>query len=347
MNDLNSNSLDEVDKADKVEKTRKEEMAAFQNDGTFFGFSRFGTVNSLMWASLFFLPFFLDEFTLSQLSIYFCYGLLAMSLSFIWGQVGLLCLGQAIFFGVGAYAMSFSTLGMIDGVSAGQQWIGLVLAIACPMLLAYLISLLLFNGSKLDGAFLGLVTLALAVVTERFFDHWHYAGGVNGLFGMPSLSFLGEPLSEKSIYYLSLVIALLIAAGLYQLKFSSRGLLLKAIRENETRTNHLGVNTIWVKTVAFVLAAGIAGLAGALFVTQFFFVSPNLTGFALSTEVLIWVAVGGRFSFTAAFFGAILVRLLENYLGDYLGDYWQLSLGVIFVIIVIFFPKGLFGKICR
>ncbi len=303
--------------------------------------------NGLMWGVLFFLPFFLDDFTLSQLSIYFCYGLLAMSLALIWGQVGLLCLGQAIFFGVGAYAMSFSTLNMIPGVSFAQQWVGLFLAIICPMVLAYLISLLLFNGSKLDGAFLGLVTLALAVVVERFFEHWHYAGGVNGLFGIPSLTFLGTILSEKSVYYVSLGFAVCIAIGLYGLKFSSWGLLLKTIRENESRTNHLGVNTIRVKAVTFILAAGIAGLAGALFVTQFFFVSPNLTGFTLSTEVLIWVAVGGRFSFTAAFFGAILVRLLENYLGDYLGDYWQLSLGIIFIIIVLFFPKGIFGKVSQ
>lgn len=311
-------------------------------------FSRFIGFNSaILWMGLFLLPLILDDFTLSQLSIYFCYGLLAMSLALIWGQVGLLCLGQAIFFGLGAYAMSFSTLDMLPGIRVGQQWIGLLLAVLAPMLLAYLMSLLLFNGNKLDGAFLGLVTLALAVVTERFFEHWHFAGGVNGLFGIPGLM-LGETmLSEKQVYYVTLLTALLLAAGLYWLKFSSFGLLLKTIRENEARTNHLGVNTVRVKAWTFVIAAGIAGLAGALFVTQFFFVSPNLTGFALSTEVLIWVAVGGRFSFTAAFFGAIAVRLLENYLGDYLGEYWQLSLGVIFVAIVLFFPKGIFGKLTK
>lgn len=297
-----------------------------------------------LWVALFLLPLFLDNYTLSQLSIYFCYGLLAMSLALIWGQVGLLCLGQAIFFGLGAYTMSLITLDMVPAISRATTVIGLMGAVIVPMLLAYLMSLLLFNGNKLDGAFLGLVTLALAVVAERFFEHWRYGGGVNGLFNIPALSFGGQMLSETALYYVSLGVAVVVAAGLYALKYSRFGLLLKTIRENENRTNHLGVNTIALKTRTFVLAAGIAGLAGALFVTQFFFVSPNLVGFGLSTEVLIWVAVGGRFSFTAAFFGAITVRVLENTLDGYFENYWQLVLGSVFIVIVIFFPKGLFGQ---
>lgn len=308
-------------------------------------FNRLSTFSPYaVWSMLFFLPLILDEFTLSQLAIYYCYGLLAMSLALIWGQVGLLCLGQAIFFGLGAYTMSLVTLDMIPWITQAPMIIGLLLAIIAPMILAYIMSLLLFNGNKLDGAFLGLVTLALAIVAERFFEHWRYAGGVNGLFGIPGLTVFNTPLSETTLYYVSLVIAVLVAALLYRLKCSSFGLLLKTIRENESRTNHLGVNTIRIKMLTFVLAAGIAGLAGALFVTQFFFVSPNLVGFGLSTEVLIWVAVGGRYSFTAAFLGAISVRLLENTLDGYFGNYWQLILGILFVAIVLFFPKGLFGQ---
>lgn len=306
----------------------------------------------IAWGLLFLLPLGLDNFTLSQFSIYFSYGLLAISLALVWGQAGLLCLGQAIFFGLGAYSMSFSSLAMIPWATPlfneFPMTLGFLLAILIPMLAAYLMALLLFNGSRLDGAFLGLVTLALAVVAERLFENWRYAGGANGLFGIPNLSwFSGKPLSEIQLYYLCLVLACAVAIALYKLKRSPFGLLLKTIRENESRTNHLGVNTIRIKTLTFVLAAGIAGLAGALFVTQFYFVSPNLIGFGLSTEVLIWVAVGGRFSFTAAFFGAITVRLLENYLGDYFGHYWQLILGVIFIIIVMYFPKGIYGKLTR
>lgn len=308
--------------------------------------SKLRTVHTFgVWALLLLLPFVIDDFTLSQLSIYYCYGLLAMSLALIWGQVGLLCLGQAIFFGLGAYSMSLITLEMVPGVNQATMVIGLVVAVVAPMLLAYLMSWLLFNGNRLDGAFLGLVTLALAMVAERFFEHWRYAGGVNGLFNIPPMVINDQVLSEKAVYYITLTVAGLIALGLYQLKNASFGQLLKTVRENESRTNHLGVNTVRIKMLVFVLAAGIAGLAGALFVTQFFFVSPNLVGFALSTEALIWVAVGGRFSFTAAFLGAIGVRLMENYLGDSFGPYWQLLLGGLFILIVLFFPKGIFGHL--
>lgn len=309
-------------------------------------YSRYTSVT--LWAVLFFLPLLLDAFALAQFAIYFSYGLLAMSLALVWGQAGLLCLGQAIFFGLGAYSMSLISLDMIPWIERWQMGFGFLLAILLPMLAAYLIAILLFNGSRLDGAFLGLVTLALAVVAERLFEHWRYAGGANGLFGIPSLTWHNdEPLSERHLYYLGLAVACSVALALYWLTRSPFGLLLKAIRDNEARTNHLGVNTIRIKTLTFVLAAAIAGLAGALFVTQFYFVSPNLLGFSLSTEVLIWVAVGGRFSFTAAFFGAISVRLLESYLGDYFGHYWQLILGVIFVIIVMYFPKGIYGKLTQ
>ena len=94
---------------------------------------------------------------------------------------------------------------------------------------------------------------------------------------------------------------------------------------------------------AFTLSGAIAGLAGALFVTEFGFVSPALIGFGLSTEVLIWVALGGRDVLLAAFIGAILVRSVESALSEALGSYWLLALGVLFVVSVVMLPRGLVG----
>src|SRR5436190_20457620 len=95
---------------------------------------------------------------------------------------------------------------------------------------------------------------------------------------------------------------------------------------------------------AFVISAVVSGAAGALFVKQFGFVAPSLIGFGLSTEVLIWVAVGGRNVLMAAFLGAVSVRSVEGALSDRLGDYWLLVLGVLFVLTVVFMPNGLFGR---
>jgi branched-chain amino acid transport system permease protein/urea transport system permease protein len=91
--------------------------------------------------------------------------------------------------------------------------------------------------------------------------------------------------------------------------------------------------------------AAVSGLAGALFVKQFSFAAPSLIGFGLSTEVLIWVAVGGRNALLAAFLGALLVRSVEGVLSDRLGDYWLLALGMLFVTTVVLMPSGLFGQI--
>ena len=99
------------------------------------------------------------------------------------------------------------------------------------------------------------------------------------------------------------------------------------------------------KTFALAVSAAVAGFAGALFVTQFGFVSPALIGAALSTEVLIWVALGGREVLLAALLGAIIVRWVESELSAALGTYWLLALGLMFVVAVVFLPRGLLGRV--
>jgi ABC-type branched-subunit amino acid transport system permease subunit len=99
------------------------------------------------------------------------------------------------------------------------------------------------------------------------------------------------------------------------------------------------------KTRAFALGGAVAGLAGALLVTQFNFASPPLIGFAVSAEVLIWVAVGGRNSLVAACLGALLVRLAESWLSQTLGPYWLLALGALFILTVVAMPRGVVGEL--
>lgn len=319
----------------------------------------------LPWLALATTPFFLDDWTQSQLALYCCYGLVAMSLALIWGQLGLLCLGQAIFFGIGAYAMSLVQLDKLSWLSAkfltGQfltlpildlfkLLLGFVLAMLVAALISYLIAKLLFTGNQLDGAFLGLVTLTLAVLCEQLLMNWDFVGGLNGLFGIfPPLietSFGQVDFSEtKVLLWFSVMLSCVAFVCLRCLIRSQFSLKMQLIRDNEHRAQHLGLDTIRVKTHAFVLSAGIAAAAGALFVVHQGFAMPNLVGFKLSTEILIWVAVGGRFGLMSAFFGAIAVRLLEDQLGESLGQYWQLAMGIIFIIVVIWFPKGVFGSV--
>jgi urea ABC transporter permease protein UrtC len=295
-------------------------------------------------------PLAVDPWQISQLATYFTYAIFAMSLALIWGQCGLLCFGQAVFFGIGAYAMSVVTLGMVPGLTAfPSSYLGLCLAMALPAAFANLLGRFLFYGKGLHGAYLGIVTLAIAVIAERLAVNWTFIGGLNGLMNVPPLRLAPagggiEVFADVPVYYVALVAAAAIYAGLQVLLRSPYGTVLNAIRDDEERTRYFGYDTGAYKLTVFTLSAAIAGFAGALFVTQFSFASPPLIGFAMSTEVLIWVALGGRTLLLGAFLGAIIVRFLEDILSETLGPYWLLALGVLFVLSVIFFPRGLIGE---
>lgn len=296
------------------------------------------------------LPFLIADGALGSLSIYFSYALFAASLAFIWGHVGLLSLGHAVFFGAGAYAMSVVTLGKLPGLAwLISTWLGLAAALLVPALLAWAIGLFLFSSRNLQGPFFGIITLAIGVIAERLAINWDYLGGLNGLMSVPpivlGLNGAGYELWDTvPVYYVMLG---LLVAGLVVLRLVMRshfGLALAAVRDNELRARALGYDPARLKTKAYALSAALAGFAGAMFVVQFGFASPALIGFSLSAEVLIWVAVGGRLSPLAAALAAILVRLSEETLSRLLGDAWLLVLGALFVICVMYLPRGVFGE---
>lgn len=301
-----------------------------------------------LFAGLVLLPLLVESWRLIDVAIYLTYAMLAASLAFVWGHVGLLCLGQAVFFGLGAYAMSFVTMGMVPGLEAvTSSYVGLAAAMIVPALAGALIGWFVFSAKGLHGAFFGVVTLAIAVVVEKLFVNWSFAGGLNGLIGVPSFMPVpgdaGEVTDEYAIYAIA-VVALAATIALYRaVQRSSSGLLLASIRSREARTLAFGFDTAALKTRAFALAAAVSGLAGALFVTQFNFASPTLIGFNLSAEALIWVALGGRRSVVTAALGAIAFRALEANLSGVIGETWLLIVGALFIGAVLLAPNGLFG----
>lgn len=307
--------------------------------------------DALIWAGFLALPLVLGEWEVTQIAQYLTYGIFAMSLALIWGHCGLMSFGHAVFFGLGAYAMSLSTLGMLPGFEGWtSSYLGIALALAVPAVFANLLGRFLFYGRGLQGAQLAIVMLAVAVIAERLMARWPYAGGMNGLMSVPpmNLGILGadiEVFDPLPLYYLTLFAAITVYIVLESLVRSRRGVVMRAVASDETRTAFLGYDTRAVKLSAFTISAAVAGFAGALFVAQFGFVSPPLIGFGLSTEVLIWVALGGRHGLLTAFLGAIIVRLAENTLADLLGPAWLLGLGLLFVLCVIFLPRGLLGEI--
>jgi branched-chain amino acid transport system permease protein/urea transport system permease protein len=301
----------------------------------------------LVWAALALLPIVVAEWYLGRLAQLITYGIFAMSLAFVWGQAGLLCFGQAIFFGAGAYAMALVTKGMLPGIPDASA-LGLLAALLLPALLANLLGQFLFRGRGVSGAYFAIVTLAAAVIAERLASHWRFVGGFNGLLGVPPLRLGAHELFEPlPTYYVMLTAAALVWLLLLWLERTPFGTVLRALRDHEERTAYFGYDVAACKRLAFTLSGAVAGLAGALFVTQFGFVSPALIGFSLSTEVLIWVARGGREVLLAAWLAAILVRTVEGILSEALGHYWLLALGLLFVLSVVCLPRGLLGWLLR
>lgn len=297
------------------------------------------------------MPLLLPGWALPDFAIYFTYAIFAVSLAFIWGHVGLLSLGHAVYFGLGAYAMSIVTLGMVPGLPALQSsWVGLLAALIVPGLAAFMLAFFFFANQGLKGAFFGIVTLALAFIFERIAINASWLGGMNGLMNVPPIG-TGlngggfEIYDGPVLYYVMLALLALVILLMSIIKRTGFGLALAAIRENELRAWTLGHDVRRLKTLAFTLSGMAAGLAGALFVSQFGFASPSLIGFSLSADVLIWVALGGRGHLVAAALGAITIRLLENQFSGTLGTWWPLIAGALFMLSVITLPRGLFGEL--
>ncbi|MCB5363598.1 branched-chain amino acid ABC transporter permease [Pusillimonas sp. CC-YST705] len=308
------------------------------------------TLTVAVWVALMVVPLFADEWSVSQMAQYVTYGILAMSLSFIWGQVGILCFGQAIFFGLGGYMMGLTTLERFTWFG-GSQAMGMLLATLVPALAAYVLGKLLFVGKGLSGAFFAIVTLCAAFIVEICAQRIDFIGGFDGLLGVPPLMASwrtgDDMLSANETFYFVLGSALVIYLIVLFIQRSPLGVALAAIRNNETRTASFGYRTIDYKVLAFTISGAMAGYAGALFTAQFGFVSPAIIGTALSTEVLIWVAVGGRAVLLAAFLGVLLVRTVESVLSTALGPYWLLTLGAFFILTVVVMPEGIFGRLMR
>ncbi|MCK4783090.1 MAG: branched-chain amino acid ABC transporter permease [Desulfobacteraceae bacterium] len=294
-------------------------------------------------------PIFGQEYAIEQVTQYFIYGIFAMSLDIIWGYVGIFSFGHAVFFGLGGYFMTLVTKQMIPYITVFHStYAGLIFGIGMPALFAVLLGYFLFY-SRIAGPYFAILMLAIAVIFERIAVDWYYVGGFNGIFNIPPITlsipgvFAYEITHPIMLYYVILGITVGSYIFCYRVVCSPFGSILSAIKDNEERVEFFGYNIPRYKIKIYAISAGIAGLAGALFAAVFSYVGPTIIGFVMSTEVLIWVILGGKGTLVGAMLGAILVRFLEAFLSDIMAYYWILLLAFIFIICVMFFPKGVFG----
>ena len=292
---------------------------------------------------IWFLPLMISTYTLTVLVIY---GMLGLSLGLIWGFGGILCFGQAAFFGLGAYTYA------ITAINIGESTLPMILAVLVPAVFAALLGAMMFYG-RLTDVYLGVITLVVTLILFKFMNSTagpQYAignarlGGFNGIPGFQTLNVPGDPSSYiwgDTYFYvcaLALVIVFLLVTWLLR---SSFGRIAVGIRENEVRMGLMGYNVAARKTMLFAIGAAIAGLAGALFANWGEIVTPSLFSLGQSAEIIIWCIVGGLGTRFGPIVGAAGLAYLKFMLGQQSMIDNTLIMGLILVLFVLFLPRGL------
>jgi urea transport system permease protein len=318
-------------------------------------------------------PLHVSDFTLNLFGKFLTYAILALGLDLLWGYAGVLSLGHGVFFGLGAYAMGMHLMLEIGAQSVYQSalpdfmvwnqvtelplfWrpfysraFTVAAVVLVPALFALVFGFLAFR-SRIRGVYLSIITQALALSAWLVFNRNEMnLGGTNGLadfktiFGVP----LSRPATQRGLYVLTAVT--LMAAWLLcrWITRSRAGKVLVAIRDSETRALFSGYSPAAYKLFVFVVSAGLAGVAGALYVPQVGIITPARIGVLPSIEMVVWVAAGGRGTLVGAVAGALGVNWLQSWLTTSYPDLWLIVLGALFMGVVLLFPDGAVGALQR
>lgn len=311
------------------------------------------------------LPFTINSFQLSLMSKLLLFGTLGVSLDLVWGFTGILSFAHGVFFTLGGYASAYYlklNLSAASNTYGGElpdfmvwngleklPWfiaplkyfpVALVATIAVPALFAYIIGYFIFR-SKVSGVYITIITIAISSALTTFFvSQQAYTGGTNGITDVSSLRLFGVQLTALGLYFLILAYAAFVIALSWSLTQSNFGLILRSINENEQRISFLGYDVAQFKIFIWTLSAAIAGMAGGLFVPLNRFISPVYLAVAFGTQVVIWVAIGGRGTLVGPLIAAILLGQVQNYAEKVTQD-WQLVVGILLLVVVLFLPNGL------
>jgi branched-chain amino acid transport system permease protein len=272
-------------------------------------------------------------------------GLAAMALNFLLGFTGVLSFGHAAYFGLGAYGAAM-TIKYLAPSTPLAIVLGVVLGTVAAMLIGALIV-------KLRGVYFAMVTIAFGQVFFFITFRWNeVTGGDDGLTGwhrMPidlgftQLDILGN---DKLFYYLVLLVFALAVGIMAFLLRSPFGRTLIAIRENEQRARFLGIPVeqhIWL---AFVISCLFAALAGTLYALLNNFTDPRALRWDQSGNFVIMAVLGGMRSFWGPLLGAAIFVVLQDYVSSHTAN-WMSFIGLFFVLVVLFFPRGVLGMIKR
>jgi branched-chain amino acid transport system permease protein len=287
------------------------------------------------------LPFVVGTFYLQLLTKIMILAIAAMSLDLLVGFAGLVSLGHAAFFGIGAYVL----VALSPQYDAASLWLSLPAAIGAASLSALAIGALVLRAA---GVYFIMATLAFAQMLYSFFAESGIVGGADGvyIYVKPELAIFGvKPFDLEQttdFYYVALIAMILVYLLLRMVLGSLFGRALVGIRDNERRMRSLGYPIFRYKLAAFVISGGLAGLAGHLAAAQFGFVNPEILNWHRSAELLIFVVLGGMGSLIGPAIGTFGMILLQDFVAG-LTTHWLLPMGVFVIAAVMALPNGLAG----
>lgn len=334
-----------------------------------------GLLGLVVLAALIFviLPLGVDLFRLNLIGKYLTYAFVAVSLVLLWGNGGILSLGQGIFFGLGGYGMAmFMKLEASDpittkiqttpGIPDFMDWNQLtaipwfwqpfnslpltILAIlVVPALFAYLIGFAMFKR-RVGGVYFAIITQAIALILSILIvGQQGFTGGVNGITDLKTV--LGwDTRTDSAKYILYYLNGILLFGSIFLSRFilsSKFGMLLLAMRDKEERVRFSGYDVSDFKIFIFCVAAIISAIGGAMFTLQVGFMSPSFVGIVPSIEMVIFCAVGGRASLIGAVYGTLLVNYGKTFFSETYPELWLFLMGGLFISVVMFFPDGIAG----
>ena len=336
---------------------------------------RVGWLNLAILAALLLIvfPALLDPFRLNLVGKYLTYAFVALGLVICWGYGGILSLGQGVFFGLGGYCMAMylkleassvantkiqSTPGIPDFMDWNQItalpafWVPfksfpltLIAVLTVPTLLAAILSYAMFKR-RVGGVYFAIITQAVAsILTILIIGQQGYTGGVNGITDLRTLHGwdIRTDRAHEILYFVNVALLLgTLLVGQYITR-SKLGRILVAMRSKVDRVRFSGYSVAAFQVFAFSVAATFAAVGGAMFTLQVGFMSPSFVGIVPSIEMVIYTAVGGRYSLFGAIYGTLIVNWAKTSFSEAFPQLWSLGLGALFIAVVLLFPNGLAG----
>jgi branched-chain amino acid transport system permease protein len=270
-----------------------------------------------------------------------CFAMFACAFNLLLGYTKMLSFGHAAYFGSSAYVT-----GWLVTVHGWGTIPGILASVGFALLLGLVIGAI---AVRRQGIYFAMITLALSQLVFFVCLQAQFTGGENGLQGIPRGSIFGviDLGRDTTMYYFVLAVFAAVYALIRRIVHSPFGHVLKAIRANEPRAVSLGYEVDRYKLAAFVLSAGLAGLAGALKALVLGFATLSDVSQGTSGEVILMTLLGGSGTFLGPFVGAVIVVTLQEYLSDLVGGWVSVIIGAIFVVCVMLFRRGFVGEIQR